>query len=365
MARIEDRADFGYIRYANCWEDAEILCPAMAAKPGGRILSIASAGDNSLALLASGARVIAADLNLTQLACVEIRQAAIRRLTQPECLEFLGITPRGDRLEIYDTLKTDLTPNSRRFWDYNRPLLAAGLIHGGKFEQYFRLFRKKVLPFIHGRQTVAQLLAPKSKAERRRFYEQHWANWRWRLLFKLFFSRTVMGRLGRDPEFFRYVEVDVAANILARTRYALTELMPHQNPYLEYILTGNFSRCLPYYLKPGVYEQIKGNIDNLTLVHAPIQEAAVRCGENGFDGYNLSDIFEYLDPQTSTEIYRTLLARANAKARFVYWNMLVPRHCPAELADRIVSCEELAGELFRRDRAFFYSAFIVEEVRCG
>ena len=55
----------------------------------------------------------------------------------------------------------------------------------------------------------------------------------------MFFSRTVMGRLGRDPEFFRYVETDVAASILDRTRHALSVLDPAQNPYVYWILTGN------------------------------------------------------------------------------------------------------------------------------
>ena len=31
--RIEDRARFDRIRYANCWEDADILLEAMAIKP--------------------------------------------------------------------------------------------------------------------------------------------------------------------------------------------------------------------------------------------------------------------------------------------------------------------------------------------
>ena len=75
-----------------------------------------------------------------------------------------------------------------------------------------------------------ELLEPRTPEERRRFYEQRWDTWRWRLLFRLFFSRTVMGRLGRDPEFFRYVEGDVAASILARTRHALTVLDPADNP---------------------------------------------------------------------------------------------------------------------------------------
>src|SRR5437763_16682991 len=46
-----ERADFSGIRYAQCWEDADILLAALEPGPGKRCLSIASAGDNTLALL--------------------------------------------------------------------------------------------------------------------------------------------------------------------------------------------------------------------------------------------------------------------------------------------------------------------------
>src|SRR5437773_3458117 len=66
--RIEERARFGYVRYANCWEDANVLCDALEPAPGKRILSIASGGDNSFALAADGAHVVAVDLSEAQLA---------------------------------------------------------------------------------------------------------------------------------------------------------------------------------------------------------------------------------------------------------------------------------------------------------
>ena len=44
-------------------------------------------------------------------------------------------------------------------------------------------------------------------------------------------------------------------------------------------------------------------------------------------------------------------------------NMLVPRKCPAELADRVTHLDTQSDELLERDLAFFYSAFVVEEVR--
>jgi S-adenosylmethionine-diacylglycerol 3-amino-3-carboxypropyl transferase len=363
MDRIEERTSFSYIRYANCWEDAEILLEALQPGPGKRFLSIASAGDNSLALLASGAEVVAADLNPSQLACVELRREAIRRLDLSTCLQLLGIEPCMDRMDIFASLRGGMSAPARRFWDENRGLIDSGSIHAGKFERYFHLFRRRIVPLIHSRKRVAALLTEKTREERLAFYNGRWANWRWHLLFKIFFSRFVMGRMGRDPEFFRYVDVPVSESILRRAKYALTELETHTNPYLRYILTGNFaSQALPYYLQPDIFAGIKQNIDGLTLYQGPIEEA-LTASDKPFSGFNLSDIFEYVDKSMSESIYQMLLEHAESGARFAYWNMLVPRSCPEPLKEQVRHLSALSDELFARDKAFFYSRFIVEEKR--
>src|SRR5437868_2310437 len=117
---IDERADFGIIRYANCWEDADVLVAALRPGTGKRILSIASAGDNALALLGEGAAVVAADLSPAQLACTELRMAGFRRLEYSELLSFLGVRPASDRLTTYRKLSADLSEPARRFWD-SRP----------------------------------------------------------------------------------------------------------------------------------------------------------------------------------------------------------------------------------------------------
>jgi S-adenosylmethionine-diacylglycerol 3-amino-3-carboxypropyl transferase len=42
--------------------------------------------------------------------------------------------------------------------------------------------------------------------------------------------------------------------------------------------------------------------------------------------------------------------------------MLAPRSRPSELASSLLEKRELSEALFREDRAFFYSRFVVEEV---
>src|SRR5512136_2556633 len=211
------------LRYAQCWEDADVLLEALDIRPGHVCLSIASGGENTLAMLSRGPeRVFAVDRNPAQIACLELKVAAYRLLEYEEVRELVGSLPSRRREHLYRRLRSSVSADARRFWDARADAIAMGIGGAGKFEGYFRLFRSLVLPLIHPRTRTARLLLDSTRAARDTFYDGAWDTWRWRLMFHAFFSRFIMGRLGRDPSCFRYVEGDVASRILARTRYALT-----------------------------------------------------------------------------------------------------------------------------------------------
>jgi len=189
-------ADFSAIRYAQCWEDADILMKGLAIRPGDTCLSIASAGDNSLAMLACGAgRVVALDLNPSQLACLELRVAAYRELSHPELLELVGSQPSVRRADLYQRCRSQLGSDTRAFWDAHKTEIETGIGGAGKFERYFALFCQRIMPLVHSRSTIERLLLSGTLAEREQFYRDEWDTWRWQLLFRIFFSRFVMGRL--------------------------------------------------------------------------------------------------------------------------------------------------------------------------
>jgi S-adenosylmethionine-diacylglycerol 3-amino-3-carboxypropyl transferase len=363
QSAIARAADFSAIRYGQCWEDADILLEALAVRPGDTCLSIASAGDNTLALLAAGpARVIALDLSAAQLACLALRVAAYRALTHAELLELVGSTPSARREELYRRCRPLLAPDVRRFWDAHSSAIQAGIGGAGKFERYFALLRTRILPLVHSRRLVARLLQGGARAQREALYDLRWDTWRWRALFRIFFSRLVMGRVGRDPSFFQYVEGSVADRILARTRYALTALDPAANPYVQWILTGRHTTALPYALRPEHFDAIRAHLDRLEWRCQSLEDYLTTAGRHTIDRFNLSDVFEYMSPESYRHVLARLADAARPGARLVYWNMLVPRCRPEDLADRIHPLPDLAERLHRADKAFFYSAFIVEEV---
>jgi S-adenosylmethionine-diacylglycerol 3-amino-3-carboxypropyl transferase len=362
-SEIQSRARFDQVRYALCWEDPALLIAGLRPHPGGHYLSIGSAGDNALALLAAGAgHVTIAELNPTQIACIDLRVAAWLELGHGELLELLGLTASARRKELYQAVRGCLNEQARAFWDGHPCWNAEGPAHAGKFENYFRLFRERVLLLAHSRRRVSELLQARAPEDRATFYEQKWNNWRWRAIFHCFFSRFTMGLLGRDPEFFRYVEGSVAARILERTRHALVELDPSSNPWLRMILTGSFGPHLPPAFLPGAFHPIREALraNRLTIHACPIEDVR---GLPPVDGFNLSDIFEYMSEDSTRELLTRLAAMAKPGARLAYWNMLAPRSRPESLAGILSPLEDEAQALFRTDRAFFYSRFVLEEVR--
>jgi len=361
MTEVSQRAKFDYVRYAQVWEDADVLNAGLQPSPGGRFLSVASAGDNVLAMLLLDPNVIdAIDLNPTQLFALELRIAAIKTLTHDQFLQLMGAKESAHRATLFATVAPHLSVEARNFWQTQSLANKFGYANVGKFENYFRLFRQRILPLIHSKKTINELLTPKSKKERQEFYQQRWNTWRWRGLFKIFFSRTVMGHLGRDPEFFKYVTGSVADKILDRTKHALTYLPPDENPYLQSILHGRQTTALPLAWREEHYDTIRARVDRIQS-HCTSIEAFLAQQPLAYTGFNLSDIFEYMDEPAFEKCITLIIQFSAPGARLVYWNMLAPRSRPDSLSKQLKPLTNLSESLHLQDNAFFYSRLVIEE----
>ncbi|MFQ5844663.1 MAG: DUF3419 family protein [Planctomycetota bacterium] len=357
------RADFSLLRYGQCWEDADVLLAALDVRPGDTCLSIASAGDNTLALLLRDpARVIVLDLSPAQLAALELRVAAFRDLTHPELLELIGSRPSDRRLALYDRCRPRLGLEARSFWDARPEDVRRGIGGAGKFERYLALFAARVLPLVHSRDRVKRLLQGGPRADRERFWDTRWETWRWRLLFRLFFSRAVLGRLGRDPAFFAHVDRPVADRLRRAARRAVVGTDPVGNPYLQWILAGSHLTALPCALRPEHWATIRRNLDRLEWRRESLEEFCEHVEPRSIDRFNLSDVFEYVGLDDYHGLLQRVATSGRPGGRLVYWNLLVPRRRPATLADRLRPLDDLAAALHDRDRVPFYSALVVEEI---
>jgi len=362
-SEVANKTDFSTIRYAQCWEDADILLAGLDIQPQHTCLAIASAGDNALAMLSkSPKRVIALDLNPAQLACLALRVAAYRTLEHPELLVLIGSRQGMDRLALYQRCRPHLGRDVQAFWDARPMEIAYGIGSIGKFEKFLRLFRRNVLPWIHSERRVERLLSDGPVAERTDFYNNVWNSRAWRGMFRLFFSQFVIGRLGRDPRFFDYANESIASHLLQRTRHALVNLNPAENPYLQWILRGRHMAALPYALRAENFDAIRQNLDRLEWHAQPIETFLDTNPGLTIDRFNLSNIFEYMSAENYHRLLERLVNASSAGGRLAYWNMLVPRSRPQQMADQLRPLSGLASSLYAQDKAFFYRDFILEEV---
>lgn len=361
---VAQEADFSIIRYAQCWEDTDVLLEALAIRPGDACFSVASGGDNTLSMLAyDPGRVVAVDLSPAQIALTEFKAAAFRTLSHAETLEIAGVAESNRRLQLYRAIRDNLSVAARSYWDTCPGIIERGISSAGKFERYFALFRRFVLPLIHRKAAIDALFTPRLPEERHRYYQRCWNNRRWRALFRLFFSRFVMGRLGRDPRFFRYVDGAVASRILARAEHGLVDLDPSSNPYLQWIVYGRFKTQLPFLWREENFDRIRRNVDRLELRVASVEASLERAPNASFDRFNLSDIFEYISEGASEAVFHNVARCARPGARIAYWNMMAPRARPERLASQLYTLHAESQRLHRKAQTFFYGAFRVDEAR--
>lgn len=354
------------IYYSQCWEDPKILLEALQIAPNDRILSITSGGCNTLALaLESPKSIVALDINSAQNHLLELKILAIKSFNYDDFLKFVGVSKCNDRAVLFEKIKPLLRPEVQEWWNTRMSLIRMGIIHVGRFEKYLNLFRNWLLPVIHSRESLKKLSLAKNLSEQNDYYKATWDNWRWRVLFKIFFSKFVMSRLGRNPVLFTYAgKRNIGDHYLQKTKYALTEIPIKDNFFLEYILFGTYrtQELMPPYLRKENFDLLKKKVDLINITTEDIKDYLTKSPDNSFSKFNLSNIFEVQPAQAADMIFAELARVSTNGGRLAYWNNLVQRKFPNNLT-HIQEETKLSKELEDRDRVFFYQQFHVNTIR--
>ncbi len=358
---LEREVDFSVLRYGQCWEDADILLDALGRAPGRVFLSIASAGENTLSLLATQPkRVLAIDLSPAQIAALELRTAAFRTLDHQGMLELLGSRNSTRREALYSNCRLALAPTARRFWDGRRNEIRAGVSGAGRFEKYLSFFRRFVLPLCQSPGRIRELLDPSARPDGD--WIASWANARWNLLFSAVSSRLLLSKFGREPRFFRFADDIDAAELARRFERVARSQESRANPYLHWMVRGFHGDALPFALRAENFEVIRDNLDRLELYQTSLGDFLDQQESGSVDGFNLSDVFEYMSPDQYNETLAAVARVGRKGALLAYWNLFAKRRRSSELVDLLRSHDDLSRALHERDKVFFYSDFVVEEV---
>ena len=137
------------------------------------------------------------------------------------------------------------------------------------------------------------------------------------------------------------------------------------NPFLQWMLAGRYSdpeRSQPYLSERG-HAALVGAADRIRFVHADLMTHLRESKAGTYTAFNYSDVPEYLSEAETEALLSASVDASQPGGRIAYWNLLVPRHRPVSLADRLDRDEPLGARLLKSDRAFVYGGFQVETVR--
>lgn len=347
------------IKYANCWEDADNLLEALSPKEGSNILSIGSGGDNSLALLSTNPnKLTIVDYNIYQTYLIELKIAAFQVLEYDDLKRFLGFEPHKNRSAYYQKLKYLLSENGQSFWNANQNKIDQGLIFSGKFENYFRIFRKWILPFVASKNNINKFFDGTQSKKQKARYAKRIDNFAIKGLLKIYFSKKIMGKLGRSKKHFSHVDENISGFLVHEMREFILNDQSHVNGYIRFIATGSFGKYLPYFMRKENYLSIKSNLQKVEIKHGIAEDVLDK--NMVYNSFNLSNIFEYMSIPEFKSIAETLKKHSKPGALFTYWNLFVSRELSHIMPEDFLQNEKLSSTLHEKDKLFFYKNFVVE-----
>lgn len=352
------------INYSQCWEDPEVLTKALAINETDSVLSISSGGDNTLFLLSlSPRKIVSIDLNPVQNYLLELKLAALTNLSHHEILAFLGIEESKNRLDTYRKLSVYLTPAARLWWSTHSSFIESGIINAGQLEKFLTIFRKYFLPLIHSNKTISEFVSTKTLKEQQEFYASRWNSKRWRLYFRFASSRFMLQYFARQKGSFTHVQAKkVAGNYLDRLEMKLNNVLLSSNYFMNYCLTGSYGQTLPPYLEEKNLALYKRNLTSLEIVTRNVVDYLKSLPESTVSKFNLSDIFESLSPSEIEKLWEEIIRTAKKGAVVVFWDNLMTKPLPSHVSGKIKAENQLASELFVKDKVFFYSDFHVYKI---
>jgi S-adenosylmethionine:diacylglycerol 3-amino-3-carboxypropyl transferase len=182
---------------------------------------------------------------------------------------------------------------------------------------------------------------------------------------KNWFGRARVAGPARDGAQFRTAgTIDVGEQFWRRFADVATRLPARSNPFLEWLLTGQYHRlsAAPPFLRPSNFGRLRAAASRVTIVRSSLEEFLASRPPRSFGAANLSDALDYLSDDEALELMTLLVSRMRSRGRIAHWNLFGERCAfPPRSADRVRRLGALGADLFQADRVPFYSGFEVGE----
>lgn len=297
--------------------------------PGGRVLSIASAGDMALSLLALGAdEVLAVDIEVSQLHLARLKLAAVLGLDRVEAIRFLGFLPATveERRRWLAQLMDRLPPTTQEFWRERTPAALHGPIWAGRYERHLGRLRAALWPLAR---RFRELTECRTLAEQKALFDRRFDRPLLRAAFRLAFARRIYAGGGIDHRGLRHHDpsTSLGPQFFERFRALCVESPARDNPLLQLHLLGRVRNpdVVPEYLTEQGARVLRERSDAISFVHASILDVLASVEVGRLDRFHLSNIPDWLDASAFDRVLALIAAKAARPGRLV-WRYLHRDH---------------------------------------
>lgn len=328
--------------------------------PGGRALSITSAGEMALDLLALGAEtVVGVDLAPSQNHLARLKKAAVLGLAREDAMRFLGYLPaaRAQRLDWLRALVGQLPPTSRAFWSEHRDEAARGVIWRGRFERFLHVLLRVLAPVLQPR--FVALFDARTVDEQQRVFAEQFDVPVVRALFRLAFHPRVYGGRGVDRRSVQFHDpsVSLGDQFFGRFRAACLGSPARQNVLLQLFTLGRVvdASVAPAYLTEAGARIVRSRPDSVSFVDGDVTEHLLGQERGTYDRLHLSNVPDWMARDRFDALMRAVVDRAARPAWLVWRFIHVDWPLPADVARVIHPDRALGAELEAEDRFPIYT----------
>lgn len=322
---------FQNLNYTLSNEDTRIE-HALCSENLDSIFTIGGSGARVLPLIARNAKKLdVCDLSQEQLALVELRLEAARRLTRDEFLFFIGYrgglpgdTNNGDdRVALFHRL--ELSRETRQFWlERERAWRPRGFILLGRWEGHFqkmgRIFRDVV------RIDTRPIFEAHSLDEQAKLFKRHFKPLVFRAFVRIAASEFVFNRFLYKGHFSGRAETKTEARspstfIEEEFTRLFTKTLIRKNYFLQVLFLGGiyFEEGLPLEAREDILLAVKNSSTRVNFKRADLCSV---LKENQYDFLSLSDTISYLDETEARSLLQNLPSGTKTGTRAVIRSFL-------------------------------------------
>jgi S-adenosylmethionine-diacylglycerol 3-amino-3-carboxypropyl transferase len=341
-------------------QEDELTEAAALHLPGGTVLSITSAGEMPLNLLALGAdRVVAVDIDPRQNHLARLKLAAALCLEREAAIRFLGYQSAAgdDRRRWLGELLPHLPPAAADFWRTHADAVTNGPIWAGRFERYLRIALKLAGPLVS--RPFRSMAACESLEAQRAVFKKTLDRPVIHAIFRLVFSPALYGGHGIEQTALRHY--DASAPLGERFFDDLRSLCgatpAKSNPFLQLFTLGVVLTpdVVPTYLTAAGIARLRERPAAIDFVDADVIAYLRDTAAGTFDKFHLSNVPDWMSYGDFEGLLKLVVARCRRPA-FVVWRAIhAGVAVPASVANQIDVDDRFGDALRQRDRFPIYA----------